>query len=148
MNPVAELRPSASCQSKENLKMTRRFAVALAALATTLVLAAALPAMASAAPPWWQILDGSRPSNLWKPTDSIQEITTTMGFPGSPSEGVVQKLEIQGKPIGCLGSETFFGNLGCEAFVQAPATATAAQLKTLLEPIYGSDVEVTGGPVG
>jgi len=127
--------------------MSRRLAAALAALATALVCVAVLPAMAAAASPWWQILDGSRPSNLWEPTDSVQEIVTTMGE-NEFGEGVVQKMEIQGKPIGCLGSETFLGELGCIFFAEAPATKTAEELKTLLEPIYGSDVEVTGGPVG
>ncbi|HWO82212.1 MAG TPA: hypothetical protein VNM38_00280, partial [Solirubrobacterales bacterium] len=48
------------------------FAVALAA-----VIAVTMPvATASAASPWWQVLDGSRPTNLWKPTDSVQEIKT------------------------------------------------------------------------
>jgi hypothetical protein len=127
--------------------MSSRFAVAVASIVATLICVVAIPATASAASPWWQILDGSRPSNLWEPTDSVQEITTTMGFSG-PNEGVVQKMEIQGKPIGCLGSETFLGQIGCAIFVKAPATKNAAQLKALLEPIYGSDVEVTGGPVG
>lgn len=127
--------------------MSKRLGLALAALAAAFVCAAALPAVAGAASPWWQILDGSRPSNLWEPTDSVQEIVTTMGE-NEFGEGVVQKIEVQGKPIGCLGSETFLGELGCVFFAEAPATKTAEELEVLLEPIYGSDVQVTGGPVG
>jgi hypothetical protein len=147
MSLRADLQASASSSSKENLKMSKRLGLALAALAATFVCAAALPAVAGAASPWWQILDGSRPSNLWEPTDSVQEITATMGDNGF-GEAVVQKMEIQGKPIGCLGSETFIGELFCPFFGGGPAIKTAAELKALLEPIYGSDVEVTGGPVG
>jgi hypothetical protein len=147
MSLPADLQPSASSSSKENLKMSKRLGLALAALAATIVCAAALPAVAGAASPWWQILDGSRPSNLWEPTDSVQEIVTTMEDKGF-GEAVVQKMEIQGKPIGCLGSETFIGELFCPFFGGGPAIKTAAELEALLEPIYGSDVEVTGGPVG
>jgi hypothetical protein len=127
--------------------MSSRFAVALASVIAALALFATLPVVASATTPWWQILDGSRPSNLWEPTDSIQELTATMESTEF-GEGVVQKMEINRESIGCLGSATFLGELGCELFVGAPATTNASQLKTLLEPIYGSDVEVTGGPVG
>jgi len=127
--------------------MSSRLSAALASLTAALALFAVLPVGASATTPWWQILDGSRPSNLWEPTDSVQEISATLASTEF-GEGVVQKMEINREGIGCLGSETFLGELGCEIFVGAPATTNAAQLKALLEPIYGSDVEVTGGPVG
>lgn len=53
--------------------MSRRFPIALAALLGALALALAAPLGASAAPsPWWQILDGSHPSNLWKPVDNVK----------------------------------------------------------------------------
>lgn len=128
--------------------MSRRLINAVALLFTGSLLLA-LPAAASAAEsPWWQILDGSRPTNLWKPTDSVQEIVTTpedIGF----GEAVEQKMEIQGKPIGCLGNENqVVEEVFCPFFGGGPATKTAADLETLLEPIYGSEVEVTGGPVG
>jgi hypothetical protein len=121
-------------------------AVALLVAASVLL---ALPSAASAAgAPWWQILDGSRPTNLWKPTDSVQEIVATpddIGF----GEAVEQKMEIQGEPIGCLGNENqTVEEVFCPFFGGGPATKTAAELEALLEPIYGSDVEVTGGPVG
>jgi hypothetical protein len=151
MNPVVELQSSASRSKKENLKMSKRFAIAATALATVLVVAAALPAVAGAASPWWQILDGSRPSNLWEPTDSVQEITATTEF-----GGVAQLLEVGGKGIGCLGTEDFVGNFGCTGpvgselppGVDPTPIATAEQLETVLEPIYGPTVEVSGGPVG
>ena len=129
--------------------MSSRFAVALVSLTATLALFATLPVAASATTPWWQILDGSRPSNLWEPTDSVQEISATMETNEFFGEGLFQKMEINREGIGCLASETFFGSFGCAVFVEgAPVATNAAQLKELLEPIYGSDVEVTGGPVG
>jgi hypothetical protein len=138
----------ASRFATQTLRMSRRFALFFLALIAVLMSIAALPGGASAATPWWQIVDGSRPSNLWEPSDSVQEITATMAVTEEFGEGVVQTMEIDGKTIGCLGSETFLGELGCEAFVGSPAIANAAQLKATLEPIYGSDVEVSGGPVG
>jgi hypothetical protein len=151
MNSVGELQSSASRVKKENLKMSRRFVIAATALATALVIAAALPAMAGAASPWWQILDGSRPSNLWEPTDSVQEIQTTPEF-----EAVAQMLEVEGKKIGCLGTANELGELACLFFVgselppgvEPTPISTAEQLKAVLEPIYGPTVEVSGGPVG
>jgi len=127
--------------------MPSRLGIALAVVTVALTLVAALPVAASATTPWWQILDGSRPSNLWEPTDSVQEIIAT---PESTEfgEALTQRMEINRESIGCLASETFIGELGCLFFVGAPPTSNAAQLETLLEPIYGSDVEVTGGPVG
>jgi hypothetical protein len=151
MNPVVELQSPASRLKKENLKMSKRFRIAAVALATALVIAAALPAIAGAASPWWQILDGSRPSNLWEPTDSVQEIKTTPEF-----EAVGQMLEVGGEKIGCLGTANELGELVCQFFigpelppgVESTPISTAAQLKTVLEPIYGPTVEVSGGPVG
>jgi len=147
MKPLAERLGPAARTPKENPKMSSRFAIALAAITAALALFAALPAVAGATTPWWQILDGSRPSNLWEPTDSVQEITATTGE-AFGFEGVVQKMEINRESIGCLGTENFLGEAGCAGFVGAPATTNATQLEALLEPIYGTDVEVTGGPVG
>jgi hypothetical protein len=120
--------------------MSRHFQIALACFASALACVTAIPASASAASPWWQVLDGSRPTNLWEPTDSIQEITA--------SEEVIQAPEINGKLIGCLGSPNFIGEFGCSVFYGKTAITNAAQLEATLEPIYGSTVEVTGGPVG
>jgi hypothetical protein len=53
--------------------MSNRFPLALAALLGALAFSVAMPLGASAAPsPWWQILDGSHPSNLWKPVDNVK----------------------------------------------------------------------------
>jgi hypothetical protein len=105
---------------------------------------------ASAAPqPWWQVLSGSRPTNLWEPTDNVQEITTELD--GSFGEdAMVAKIEVEGKLIGCLASQNAIGSLGCELFVShLPPTSTASQLEALLETAFGTPaVEVTGGPVG
>jgi hypothetical protein len=137
---------------KETSEMLSRFAVlVLSAALAALALAAAIPAAASATSPWWQVLDGSRPSNLWEPTDSVQEINATMEnaevAPGFFLEGVAQNIEIAGKHIGCLGSQNELGIVGCEFFIGGPVVTDAASLKAVLEPVYGPEVEVTGGPV-
>ncbi len=134
--------------------MYRRLLTTIALLVIAISLFAA--PTASAAQPWWQILDGSRPSRLWKPSDSVQEITVTMGeIPESElGEGSFHKLEVAGKPVACLHSETFLGNIGCAIFYGGesseplPPVANAEELETALEPVYGTPaVEVTGGPV-
>jgi hypothetical protein len=117
----------------------RRFAIAFAVAA----LFAILPtASASAAPsPWWQVLTGSRPTNLWIPSDNVQEITTTSG-PFFSLEGVAAKIEIEGNIVGCLGTGS--AKVACGG----PAQETASELEATLEVAFGTDVEVTGGPVG
>jgi hypothetical protein len=131
--------------------MSKLFSIALTSFVVAVVFAILPAASASAASPWWQILDGSRPSNLWEPTDNVQEIDASPEF-----EGVVQMLEVGGKPIGCLGTQNELGELGCLFFVgpdlppgvDPTAITTAEQLKTVLEPLYGPTVKVDGGPVG
>ncbi|MFL5898695.1 MAG: hypothetical protein ACJ76D_09585 [Solirubrobacterales bacterium] len=126
-------------------KRNRTIAVLLGAVLALLV---ALPVSASAAPsPWWQVLTGSRPTNLWVPSDSLQEVTTEVGvFEGV--EGVLAVFKIEGNVAGCLGA----GEAGtfCPFFDGGdPPLETAAQLEAALEAAYGtSTVEVSGGPVG
>lgn len=99
-------------------------------------------ASASAAPsPWYQIITGSRPTNLWEPEDPVQELVTESG-----SEGFLKVIEVEGSFVGCLGAGPSAGF--CELFFGPPAVETAAQLEPLLEAAYGADVKVTGGPVG
>lgn len=52
--------------------MSKRLPVSLASLLGALALCLASPLAATAASPWWQVLDGSRPSNLWKPLDNVK----------------------------------------------------------------------------
>ena len=55
-------------------RLARLFALAVTA---TALLGALFAGSASAAPsPWWQVLDGSRPTHLWEATDNVQEIET------------------------------------------------------------------------
>jgi hypothetical protein len=110
---------------------------------------AVLPASASAAPqPWWQVLAGSRPTNLWEPTDNVQEIETgTKEILGSQIAAI--ELKVGGELVGCLGTANFFGEIFCENNTGFPPIETATQLQALLEATFGtSAVEVTGGPVG
>lgn len=118
-------------------------------LAALLALMAMPSASASAAPvPWWQVLTGSHPTNLWEPEPSIQEIETEL-IELIGQEVAVVKIEVGGDVVGCLGVQAGLGNLLCEANVGFPATETAPQLEALLEAEFETDaVEVTGGPVG
>lgn len=132
--------------SKETPNMFRR----LIALVVALVAVSAMTvpvATATAASPWWQILDGSRPTNLWKPSPSRQEIVTQSGEVEG-LHGVVQLIQMKGETVGCLGAgeAAYF----CNFFEHgAPPIETASQLEALLKTAYGrNDVSVTGGPVG
>ena len=135
--------------------MSKRLAILTATLGAALTLLAVLPlASASAAEPWWQVLTGSRPTNMWEPKDA----TETQEVTGELLVGAViaAKVEVAGQVVGCLGSgalpEEFGGataNEVCEAETGFPASETAGEFKTMLEGPYGSgEVEVTGGPAG
>src|SRR3954462_9255655 len=134
--------------TKEILSMPKRNRTLPILLAAALPLRLALPVSASAAPsPWWQVVTGSRPSNLWEPTDNVQEIETKVGTFFSFS-GVAAKLEVNRKLIGCLGTADSGGAFFC-GFTGKPAISTAAQLEATLEAAFGTtEEEVTGGPVG
>ena len=130
-----------------------------------ILLALSIPALgaapASAAEegsPWWQLLSGSRPSNLRPAPDQAetQEVRTTKAKVGG-DEILVAKLEVGGEVIGCLGSGSLAGigaNLLCleNTGFHYTAAETPAQLQTLLEavPVYaeGDGVRVSGGSAG
>ncbi|MDX6634085.1 MAG: hypothetical protein QOF06_288 [Solirubrobacterales bacterium] len=136
-------------ETKSMYSRLKRLALALAAVVA--ISAFALPATSASAAgkPWWQVLTGSRPTNLWKATDNVQEIETELSDPiGFGEDGLAGRIEINGKVVGCLASPNFPGTAICEAFVGLPPTSTAEQLKTVLESAFGTTVEVTGGPVG
>jgi hypothetical protein len=144
--------------SQENRKMSSRQVVRTTLSTVAVMLAVLLPAATAGAEPapWWQILTGSRPSNIWKPTDSVQEIKTRIGKfipnPAEPNiflEAAAARVDVGGKPVACLGTVDFVGETLCGAFYGGfPVTNTAAQLQAALEPAFGVPVEVTGGPVG
>jgi hypothetical protein len=137
--------------SKETPMTLRRTPIATVILVAVLAFFAVGASAASAAPsPWWQVLDGSRPSILWKGTDSVQEIETEK-VEIAGEEVFAGAVKVNGKAIGCMGAGGTFGFSAafiCEAFVGFPLTETAAQLEELLETPYGAEVEVIGGPVG
>ncbi|HET6571322.1 MAG TPA: hypothetical protein VFG58_07535 [Solirubrobacterales bacterium] len=146
---------SASDATKETRTMHHKRLATLAALicAAALLLIALPVASASAeGSPWWQVLSGSRPTNLWEAPDEteIQEIESEE----SPSSGVLAaKIKVGGSVVGCLGAGTYLGTFSadevCQLLGVAPeATETSADLKTLLEGVYGVPVSVTGGPAG
>jgi hypothetical protein len=135
--------------------MLKCFRITATLMAASVFLLGALPAVSvRAAEPWWQVLTGSRPTNLWEPKDATeaQEVT------GTSFAGVIFAVEVDiaGQVVGCLGSGALPPELGgttanevCEAQTGHPASETAAQFKTMLEGSYGlGAVEVTGGPAG
>jgi hypothetical protein len=139
---------------KENRTMSKRLVTSVATLGAALVLLAVLPiASASAAEPWWQVLTGSRPTNMWEPADvsETQEVTGQQFF------GLIfaVKVEVAGQVVGCLGSGSLAGFGGpsadelCEEETGFAATETASEFAEMLEGPYGAgEVGVTGGPAG
>lgn len=99
-----------------------------------LLLLAALPvASASAAEPWWQVLTGSRPSNLREPADNVQAL---QAGPGATI------ISLEGTSVACMFSPFCF-------FFGLPNSETAAQLEEALEApaAYGpGNVEVSESP--
>ena len=133
-------------------RMSKRLALALTCLLGAAVLCSASAAPASAASPWWQILDGSRPSNLWEPTDNVQEIETKT-LKGLGINILAAKVEVEGEAIGCLGTGTYFASTADKICIEngfpEGAIETAAELQALLEGPYGAgEVQVSGGPAG
>jgi hypothetical protein len=113
------------------------------ALKTLLAIAAlsllVLPASsASAAPsPWWQIVTGSHPTNLWKPSNTVQEVKA-----GSKADSEGPLLALEGAPVACMFSSA------C-AFFSLTSAETAQQLQEQLEApaAYGpGNVSVTEDP--
>jgi hypothetical protein len=138
---------TASDPSKETPRMPKRL-VSLAALVGALLLLI-VPSSASATSPWWQILDGARPSHMWEPSSEseVQELEVTEKLFGAVA---AIKIELGGEVVGCLGSGTFFKTADefCEEATTYDADETAAELEATLEAAYGGDVEVSGGPAG
>jgi hypothetical protein len=101
--------------------------VALVASAVTVSLCLLPTAPASAEPSaWWQVLTGSRPTNLWEPRSQVQQINA----PATPFF-----LSVKGESAG--------------AFNGPFPPATASNIQSALESIYGSgNVQVSGGPGG
>jgi hypothetical protein len=139
-------RPSVS--TKEQPRMFKRLLILVSCCAVLALLGAVSAAAASAAPsPWWQVLTGSRPTNLWIPEDNVQEIETEIGEQFG-FEGVAARIEVNGETVGCLGTANFGGEFLCNSIGYAPIEK-AEELEALLETVFGtSSVEVTGGPVG
>jgi hypothetical protein len=115
----------------------RRTALAFAAAYLgVLVLAPAL----GAEDPWWQILAGTRPTNMWEPTDNVQEVMVKNG-----TEGAAIIVSVKGKTIACLGAGN--ANKLCPGGAGSEIS-TAAQLEAVLEAAFGTAlVQVSGGPV-
>jgi len=135
--------------------MFNRLVSLITTLGITLALLVLMPmASASAAEPWWQVLTGSRPTNLWEPKDATQtqKVTTEKLFGAFI---LAAKVEVEGDVVGCLGTGSIaaFGgptaNEACEAATGFPATESATDFQTMLEGSYGTgQVTVTGGPAG
>ena len=140
MSGAAEHPRTAPEPNKENRRMPKRLASLAALIGAVTMLIALMPASASAAPPWWQIVTGSHPTNLWKPSNTVQEIQAGSGFEGT-------LLFLQGvpfPPVGCITSPF------CEPFGLTNAE-NATQLQEQMEApgAYGpGNVSVTEEPEG
>jgi hypothetical protein len=140
--------------SRETTKMRNRLAKPAAVLGAATALLAILPiSSASAAPaPWWQIITGSRPTNMWEPEDNVQEVRTAkVKFEGE--EVLVAEVKVEGNAVGCMAAGNLFGQPGsalCGAFFPGlTPIESAADLQTALEAPYGAgNVQVSGGPAG
>jgi len=131
--------------------MSKRLATLAVSIGAALLLVLPAAAAQAAPSPWWQVLTGSRPSNLWEPKDPsmVQEVTGKKFF----GAVLAAKVELGGEVVGCIGA----GELGlpatllCELETGFPAAETAEQLEAMLEAenAYGpGEVEVSGGPAG
>jgi hypothetical protein len=129
MRHLTEYQRPASALDKELSRSAKRI-VCLSALCAAVLYLVALPIVAaSAAPsPWWQVLTGSRPTNLWIPDSQVQEIVA----PADPFF-----LNVDGVSAGGFNFPPFLPE------------ATAENVEIALEGAYGAgNVEVTGGPGG
>jgi hypothetical protein len=152
MRAIVVCRRTASDVMKETKEMPKRLATLATLVGAVVLLLSALPvASASAAPsPWWQVLTGSRPTNMWEPgsASEVQELTAEKFF----NVIVAARIEVGGETVGCLGGGEISGvktaNELCEEETGYPADETAAEVQATLEAAYGGNVEVSGGPVG
>ena len=127
----------------------RRLAATLAAAAALCALAAA-PAHAES--PWWQLLTGSRPTNLQPAPDQseVQEVRTAKFESEILGEAVAVPVELGGETVGCLGAGGLFGSpsaaQACEEQTGFAATETPAALAELLEGegLYDGEVALAG----
>ncbi|HEX9967277.1 MAG TPA: hypothetical protein VGB06_04980, partial [Solirubrobacterales bacterium] len=131
---------------KETSRMPKRLAILAATVGAALTLLAVLPiASASAAEPWWQVVTGSRPSNLWEAAPSeVQEVRSEAEF------GLLAApVKAGGETVGCLSAGSFGPVICGFSAPGAPLIETAEQFEAALEPVYGSGkVTVSGGPAG
>lgn len=113
----------------------KRLPTLVTLMVAALLLSAALPvASASAAEPWWQVLTGSRPTNMWEPEDNVQALQA--------SAEAATLVSLEGTPVACMYSAF------CPLF-GLPNSETAGQLKEALEApgAYGpGNIEVTESP--
>ncbi len=127
-----------------------RATLVLAAALALCALAAAPAASAEAPSPWWQLLSGSRPTNLQPAPDQseIQKVSTAKGNVEG-EEILVAPIKAGGETIGCLGVGEFFGQSADQHCKTATgglfeATETKAEFLAVLEAAYGGVVEVSG----
>ena len=131
MSVAAEHLRTAPEPTKENRRMPKRLA-SLTALIGAVTMLLVLPvASAQAASPWWQVVTGSHPTNLWEPKPAELEIKTETAEVFE-QDVLVAKIEVGGATVGCLGLKGGFNELLCEMFAGFAPTETAAELDSLL----------------
>ena len=107
---------------------------ALALLALALWAPAGATAAEGGESAWWQVLPGSRPTNLQTAPDQTEtQQLTTSSFESEGKKVLVARLEVGGETIGCLGAGEFSlvifhftADQLCESEVGFPATETSA----------------------
>ena len=134
MSVTAEHPRPAPEPTKENRRMPKRLTALAALLAATALLLALPAASASAASPWWQVVTGSHPTNLWKPSNTVQEVQAGPG---------ATRLLLEGETVVCMYTPA------CEAVFGLANSETAQQVQEALEApaAYGpGNVAVTEAP--
>jgi hypothetical protein len=125
------------------VSMSKRIAVRAAGVLAITSCCLLLPvSSAAAAPsPWWKIITGSRPSNIWEPKNNIQELK---------KGNFITIVRLQGTPVACIGNPlcSFLGFLNPE-LAGLTNSETAEQLQEALEGPKGygpGNVEVLEEP--
>src|SRR3954447_10088082 len=117
---------------KEKTRMPKRLSPLALLLGVAVFMLGILPlSSASAAEPWWNVITGSHPTNMWEPRSSIQEVDITLTNNPFFGPGAAIRVKVGSETVGCIG-KGFLGNF-CSFFAGVPAEETASELKATLE---------------
>jgi len=114
-------------RGSRQLRARRMVGVLVVALVLASMLVCASAAIATE--PWWHVTTSSRPTNLWTASGEVQELQI----------GSLTELQIEGKPLACvgqIGGEPYEGKDICEEFTGLPFTASPTELAPKLEAAW------------